>query len=107
MSEIFELMTYSFCSSQMTTSHNYSIARARSLLGYRPAALDAGRMTEILKSRGLPVRGAAAAARGGIRRGWSSSSAACFFALALLGLLALLLVPAWEASGGLVGKSIC
>ena len=106
MSEIFELMTYSFCSSQMTTSHNYSIARARSLLGYRPV-LDEGRMPEILKSRGLPVRGAAAAARGGIRRGWSSSSAACFFALALLGLLAFLLVPAWEASGGLVGKSIC
>ena len=85
----------------MTTSHNYSIARARSLLGYRPV-LDDGQMPEILKSRGLPVRGAAAAARGG-----SSRSATCFFALALLGLLALLLVPAWEASGGLVGKSIC
>ena len=85
----------------MTTSHNYSIARARSLLGYRPV-LDEGRMPEILKSRGLPVRGAAAAARGG-----SSRSATCFFALALLGLVTFLLVPAWEASGGLVGKSIC
>ena len=106
MSEIF-LLWIPFISSQMTTSHNYSIARARSLLGYRPAVLDEGRMPEILKSRGLPVRGGAAAARGGIRRGWSSSFAACFFALALLGLLALLLVPAWEASEGLVGKSIC
>ena len=86
----------------MTTSHNYSIARARSLLGYRPV-LDEGQMPEILKSRGLPVRGAAAAARAGS----SSRSATCFFALALLGLLAFLLVPAWEASGGLVGKSIC
>ena len=104
MSEIL-LLWIPFISSQMTTSHNYSIARARSLLGYRPV-LDEGQMPEILKSRGLPVRGAAAE-RGGIRPGWSSRYAASFFALALLGLLALLLVPAWEASGGLVGKSIC
>ena len=85
----------------MTTSHHYSITRAKSLLGYRPV-LDEGQMPEILKSRGLPVRGA-----GGVRRGWSSRSAVCSFALALLGLLVLLL--AWEAGGGggLVGKSIC
>ena len=92
----------------MTTSHNYSIARAESLLGYRPVLND-GQMPDILKSRGLPVRGAVA--RRSRVPGWSSKVAlkACSFAFAFLGLLALLLVPAWDAggNGGLVGKSVC
>ena len=102
-------MFYAFSFSlQMTTSHNYSIARAKALLGYRPVLND-GQISDILKSRGLPVRGAVA--RRSRVSGWSSKVAlkACSFAFAFLGLLALLLVPAWDAggNGGLVGKSIC
>ena len=95
---------------QMTTSHNYSIARAKVLLGYRPV-LNEDQIPDIIKSRGLPVRGASAARRRGVPR-WSSAVAlkACSFAFAFLYLLALFLVPAWDAGdgdGGLVGKSIC
>ena len=83
----------------MTTTHNYSIVRAKTLLGYRPKLSD-NQMPNILKSRGLPVKGTAT------RRRWDSKIASSFV-LAVLGLLALFLIPAWDVEGGLVGKSIC
>ena len=78
----------------------------RALLEYHPV-LDKGQMPEILKSRGLPVRGIAAGRRSAASARWSSgvNFKVCSFAFAILGLLALLLIDVGD--GGLVGKSMC